>query len=577
MYRYLLFFLVNLLSLPLAADFINTLNVEDCESILEVYIEKQEITVKLEIGAKDYPWFSDIIPERFFTQGYMKEKQSSHLDRFIASRFLMKTEGRPLTGKVRLVELRPETLHDDLLEQKPDTTSARDTVLYVEIVYPTSKSISSLSITPPMESGQDVSPANICLVAYHKSIPINDLNMLLKEEVLYLDWVDPWYSYFENKNISRHHSSSFMSFLYVEPYEVRHEILCRVKDLEDWLDLGYEMGDMINEGEIDTVKSRISQFLVEKNIVEIDGEKIRPIVDKVHFVEVNLAGIQVMEIPKPIPYTGAIIGIIFAYPHESMPKEVTMQWDLFNDKIQRIPCLSIDPAGPWPYDLEPSENVLKWTNFLKHYRIPTISEQKVEEASLAVPIFSVICLLMLLFVLFRNGWTLNGLSKWRKFFFALYILLGVLSFPVVYEIKVPFVEKKVYSVPEASELVSQLLKNIYRAFDFRDEEDVYDKLALSTTDKLLQQIYLQTRSGLLIENQGGMEVNVDEVVIMNVSQIEKSAEGLSLRCNWIIKGEVGHWGHKHQRVNQYDAIMNIISTDGSWKINELEMINEVRM
>ena len=577
MYKFLLFFLLNLIPLQLLADFITAVQADKCETILEIYIESDRLTVKFEIGAGDYPWFSDIIPKKFFSEGYTREDQSVRWDRFVRSQFIIKADGETLIGKVQLVEQRDKIKRAGLISGQSDTTSLKDKVVYAEIVYPISRIISSLSMAPPIEAGKDVTSADIGFVVYHKSIPMNDLNYLTTEEVLHLDWVDPWYSYFENRNISRHHKSSFMSFLYVEPYEVRHEVLGRVKDLEEWLHFDYEMDDMIPIDEMDSLKGRIARFLVKRNIVSIDGEQVQPIIDRINFVEVNLAGIQIVETPRPLPYASAIIGIIFAYPHKSMPKEVTMQWDLFNEKIQRIPCLSIDPAGPWPYDLEPSENVLKWTNFLKHYKLPMIVEQKVEEASFTIPIFTVVCLLMILFVLFRNSWTLRGLSKWRKFFFVLYILLGILSFPIGYELKVPFLEKNQYTAPEAKQLVSHLLKNIYRSFDFRLEGDIYDKLALSTSEKLLQQIYLQTRSELVIENQGGIESRVEEVLVTDVSEVQMTDFGLSLRCNWIIRGVVGHWGHKHQRVNQYDAIIKIVAIDGTWKINELEMINEIRL
>jgi hypothetical protein len=577
MHKILAFFLLNLFSLELFADLINDEQADKCETILEIYIEKRQVVVKLEIGERDYPWFSDIVHSDIFNEGYTKDDHSRRWDRFMRSRLVLKSNNRILIGEVHLVEQRDKESRAGLAAVGTDTDAKNEKVWYAEIVYPIDMNFSILSVTPPMEVGSNVTSADIGFIAYHESIPVNDPNYLITTEVLHLDWSDPWYSFFENKSISRHHSSSFMSFLYVEPYEVRHEILCRVKDLEDWLVFDFDMDDMIRVEDMDSIKSRIARFLVHRNTVSIDGVEYRPVIDRIHFVEVTLAGVQIMEVPKALPYASAIIGIIFAYPHESMPKEVTMEWDLFNEKVQRVPCLSVDPAGPWPYEITTSQNVVKWTNFLKHYKLPTISEQKVEEASLTIPIFSVVCLLMVLFVLLRNNWTLNGLSRWRKFFFVLYILLGIISFPVGYEMKIPFFEKSRYSSPEALELVSQLLKNIYRAFDFRMESDVYDKLALSTTEQLLQQIYLQTRSGLVIENQGGIEARVDEVLVTNVSEIDMSDEGLSLRCNWIIKGVVGHWGHKHQRINQYDAIIKLVSAGGAWKMNELEMINEVRL
>ena len=47
-----------------------------------------------------------------------------------------------------------------------------------------------------------------------------------------MDWEDPWYSRFENKALKRWQQSGMMTFLYIEPFEVRHETLVRVKDME---------------------------------------------------------------------------------------------------------------------------------------------------------------------------------------------------------------------------------------------------------------------------------------------------------------------------------------------------------
>jgi hypothetical protein len=42
-------------------------------------------------------------------------------------------------------------------------------------------------------------------------------------------------------------------------------------------------------------------------------------------------------------------------------------------------------------------------------------------------------------------------------------------------------------------------------------------------------------------------------------------------------GTVDHWGHVHTRQNLYDAIVTIEAVDASWKITELEMIEENRI
>ena len=50
---------------------------------------------------------------------------------------------------------------------------------------------------------------------------------------------------------------------------------------------------------------------------------------------------------------------------------------------------------------------------------------------------------------------------------------------------------------KAVAVLENLLKNIYRSFDFREEEDVYDRLATSVSGDLLSDIYLQNRKSLV--------------------------------------------------------------------------------
>lgn len=570
-----LFFIVSPFSL--FADFINLIQADKCETILEIFVEDDHIVVKLEIGEQDYQWFTDVIPEKYYTKGFTGELSSDGWNHFLKKQFSLQSTERFLMGDLKVVEQRNRTPRAGLYTGHTDSVLMKENIIYVEIEYKLTKQIPQLTFIPPMQEATSGTLANIGFVVYHNKIPVNDLRYLETKETVYLDWDDPWYSYFENKNISRHHSSSFMSFLYVEPYEVRHEILVRIKDLEGWINLDYSMDDVIEIDEQDSIKQLISNFLSKRNILEIDNERPKPIIDRIHFVEVQLSGIQIMEVPKPISYASAIIGIIFAYPHEGMPKEIKVFWDMFNEKIQKVPSMSIDPAGPWPYDLQPSDSVLTWTNFLKHYKLPTVTELKVEKATFNVPLFTIVFLLMMLFTLYRNNWSLKGLTKWRKFFFVLYILLAIMSIPVGYKATVPFMQKKFYATPEAKDLISQLLKNTYRAFDFREEGDVYDKLAICNDNKLLQKIYLQTRKSMVIENQGGIEAKIDEVLVTNVEERDHPMDGMAYRCNWIVKGVVGHWGHKHQRVNQYDAIITIKPIDGVWKMADLDIIEEVRL
>ena len=63
---------------------------------------------------------------------------------------------------------------------------------------------------------------------------------------------------------------------------------------------------------------------------------------------------------------------------------------------------------------------------------------------------------------------------------------------------------------DAREIVGDLLRNVYQAFDYREEERIYDVLAHSVSGDLLTEIYLETQRSLEIENQGGARAKVKE-------------------------------------------------------------------
>ena len=134
-----------------------------------------------------------------------------------------------------------------------------------------------------------------------------------------------------------------------------------------------------------------------------------------------------------------------------------------------------------------------------------------------------------------------------------------------------------FSKPEASSVISHLLKNTYRAFDFREESDIYDKLAISNDENLLAELYIQTKKSMVLESQGGIQVKVKDVEVIDVEEVSSDADGISFRCKWIVKGDVGHWGHIHSRTNQYEAILHIKPENNVWKLNDIDIIEEVRL
>ena len=350
--------------------------------VAEYYIDENRLMLKLEIGEMDRNFFNDLI-----NGDEIKKKE------FLSKRLFIKNErGNILNGNITLIENRKRTVRPSPINNPPGGRQPSENVTYVEIEYPFTKKPQSLIFNPPLNDN-GAAAVTYGFVVYHDDIPVIDFRFLPYNQKLNLDWSDPWYSKFENKNLKRHHSSSLMSFLYVEPYEVRHEILVRLKDLEEWISLDIEGKKYLSVDEQDKLLTRISDFIVTKNKLSIDGVAQNPIVERIQFVKVNLLGIQYYNAPKEIDTVSVVVGIILVYLTKGMPDKVTVEWDMFSDITNNIPVLKSDPAGPFPDFITPEYSTLVWENYLKNYELPQVSAVVVEKPLLSRKITFLISLL----------------------------------------------------------------------------------------------------------------------------------------------------------------------------------------
>jgi hypothetical protein len=97
--------------------------------------------------------------------------------------------------------------------------------------------------------------------------------------------------------------------------------------------------------------------------------------------------------------------------------------------------------------------------------------------------------------------------------------------------------------------MAQYVQYFYRAFDFRKDEQIYDVLSLSISGDLLSNIYLETKRGLVLENQGGARAKVQDIELSDIQISEANMKQVNVIATWVVKGSVGHWGHIHKRSN----------------------------
>jgi len=594
LFRWAIIFLVMLgVAVPANADWINLTGAETSPNIAEIYVLDDHVKLVLEVYIGDLDKFEELVPD-----GWLKDSSAERPDvearikRFAEQRFQFVTEsGEKLSAQLQLVEARMRTdrqspfagMTNPMTRQPVPEAPQDKRVLYAEIIYPYASKPRELTIVPPLdEDGR--AEVSIGFIAYHKAVPIIDFRYLGAPAHLQLDWEDPWYSKFDNPNLKRHHKSALMSFLYVEPFEVRHEILTRVKDLETWMELGLRGDEYIEVDELEPLKQRIGDFLLTQNPVLVDGQALKPILDRTNYVKVGIKGIQLVEKPEQLEISTTIIGVIIAYITEGLPQQVTVDWQLFTDQVQQVPATATDPAGPLPSFVTPDDNVLTWTNFLKNYQMPTVGQVAVADTlgDVKIPLGSILFVAAILPV----GWRLRASRRAGKpLVFPSVVILVLLSGALV---SYPYTQLSVarpvlmagdLNDEQAQQLLQALLKNVYRAFDFRDESDVYDKLALSVEGDLLTDIYLQNRKSFAVQKAGGAQAKVKDVDIQH-AQAERQAGDTptyAIRGQWTATGTVGHWGHVHTRRNQYDAIVTVKADQGDWKISGLELLEEQRV
>ena len=556
-------------------------------TIAEVYITDSSVQVDLEIGTADLKVFADLLPDEVYKSLNMgQEPFEKRLDRFFQNGFVFQNElGVGLKGKITSINPSRRVSRDEITgDPLPIQPQDAEFVIVAKLVYQFKKKPNRLLITPPQTYGKELKIANIGFICYHNEIPVNDFRYLSSKVTLNLDWSDPWYSQFEHPNYRRQFDAPMSAFLYIEPFEVRKEIIVRPRDLEAWIDLGIGEKQVISIAEQKKIKEKVALFLKDKNPVLIDGKEVQGRLDRIHFIKRTLRKTGIVSPAEDLNSYSATLGVIYVYPTDKLPEKASMTWQLFNEKVPSIVSTATDQAGSLPSVLTQVDPTLSWQNFLTNPHIPqmlavsTIAKPEL----LQIPILACACTLLFIcftcYSIYRFKRNLNT-NRVVTTLSILILIVGVCSIPYFHiTITSPFATQEEISNQQAVGVVATLLNNTYRAFDRRDENLVYDRLEKSISGELLSEVYLQTRRSIELENQGGARVSITDIKIQsNEVQLLSDEVGFTANCKWIVSGSVGHWGHLHQRTNLYHAKFKIIPVDQVWKISEMDLLEERRV
>ena len=547
-----------------AGDAIIRSNAMQASTIVEFFIGEGQILVELEIGAADMIAFRNLMPDGIYERmGQSPRPLAERLDEFFARDLpILGVEDEPLSSEVLEIGLQERITRDGITGEPLPTKQGEslETVMVARLVYRFEGHPKTFTFSGP-------AGASLGFVVYHRGIAVNDFRYLGRGVILDLDWADPWYTRFQSRGLLRQYAASMSGFIYVEPYEVRKEVIVRPVDLQSWVDLGLDGRTTIPAEIQPELKRRVAEFLRDHHPVEIDGASITPELARIHFLERTLRTSRVIEPPEDLDIYSAVLGVIFVYPTEGLPERVTMEWDLWSERLQRVPAASVDQAGPLGTYLEPEWRVLEWQNFLKNPELPTLTDVLPPPSSIASAALWLRWMLLAMAIAALFWMRRRPIPR-----APLALALTATSVVCFWLARDAYIDDA-----RSREVVSALLHNIYRAFDHRGEERIYDVLEQSVAGDLLERIYLDTRRGLVLTSQGGARAKVKEIEIEALSA-ERADEGaFRADATWSVGGSVGHWGHVHQRRNRMRAELLVAPVDGDWKLIDFDLIEEERL
>jgi hypothetical protein len=368
--------------------------------------------------------------------------------------------------------------------------------------------------------------------------------------------------------------SSTYAYIYVEPHEIRFELLVPLLTLDTWLPTKRAATDFLSVEEQTGLEERLEALLREQCQFHVDGIEVSPFLSRLDFFTLDIRDFAKASEPRPIGILNGRAGMIMTVATKGAPAKVSIEWKLFNDYTPLLNTMVYirDKGGERHFF---TENEPKWSwqddttqvGALPFSELPSAPSAPVWHPSipsLALVTFGVFALSYGL-LRSRSPFVVGGCSA---------MVLAFIVWPMTQqEFPHPF---KNVPMPEREQqhlITEALLKNVYRAFDYRKDEHVYDALERSASGAFLEKLYLQIKQGLVVEEQGGARARVREFKWLSGDPLPKPLEhvGFSLDVSWEVTGNVEHWGHVHTRQQLYQAVLVIGSQEGQWKILGMEV------
>lgn len=301
------------------------------------------------------------------------------------------------------------------------------------------------------------------------------------------------------------------SFVYINRFEVRHELLVPLLTLEQWVKVPRKDPDFLEVEEQIAAREGISKFFSEKGTVQIDGQNTPGSLTRLNFFALDIADFALNADPRRVNVHQARVGIIWTYPAKKTPKNVTFTWQAYSEFapfLNSVVLVGNDaPTRHVFHSLEPEWN---WQGDLVGPAVASVA------ATNASP-----------------------------------------------------------SEQETKAITEAVLSNIYRSFDYREDEDIYTALESVVDGPILREIYLRVKRSLIMAEQGGTLAHATNVSVREAAKTGKKP--LEYEVTWQVVSVSEHWGHIHKQTTEFRGKLSLTQKNGVWKLNAFQLLDEKKI
>ncbi len=494
-------------------------------------------------------------------------------------------DGEPLPGEITEVDL----------SEIPETGVRLDQVMEVGVYYyfhlPMEQQPDYLTFTQQFGGSDAPVPSVMDLILLQKGARL-DFPVQIgprSPHSIALDWENPprndrtywkerreWMKQRREALLGVTSYSATYAYLYLEPREIRFEILVPLLTLETWLPLQREEADYLSVAEQDAMEKALPGFLQEVCHTHIDGMEITAQLDRLDFFTLDIRDFAKKQERKKVGVANARVGMILSFPTKGNFQSASLEWSFFNEVTPLLNTMTyvFDQPGE-RFFFTDNERTWQWQS-PKHASGPQVSSWLSLPPVPSMPTMP----LSLLFLLAAFSGGAFALKRNWKIAVPLLVLGGWFGWwnPVWQQMVIPHPSKEapLPTPPEQNKIAEVLLRNIYRSFDYLQDADVYSALSRSADGDYLEKLYLQIKKGLILTEQGGAHSRVRNVQWLESEPTSHPmrAQSFSLSVKWEITGTVEHWGHIHTRRNAYRAELEVKAVDDEWKLVDLEVLDE---